>query len=137
MKTKDIHLLGFYTIKPRDPRQTYVKGYMSNPDNIQYDEQVGFSLGLKTRDQVKAGIILNLSKKTVVKNTYDSEQKNFDELFKYFLENYTEYVAKVMAGLDVKYLEQFIPEDAAPAAEATAEQPAQVASDTLSTSATV
>lgn len=145
MKTKDLHLIAFYTMKPRDPRKTFIKGYMSNPANIQYDERIGFSRGLKTKDQIAGRVILNLNKKTVVKNTYDATQTDFDALFKYFLEGYPQYVAQVMAELDVEYIKQFIPsEPEAIAPEVTTvdtttveatEQPSQVVSESLSSSA--
>jgi hypothetical protein len=111
MKTKEIHLIALYTAKPRDSHMTYVKGYMKDPANIQYDERVGFTRGLKTKDQITASIILNLSKKKVVKNTYNGEQRDFDSLFKYFLEAHPQYVAQVMADLDLAYLAQFIPQE--------------------------
>lgn len=134
MKTKDLHLVAFYAAKPRNPHMTHIKGYMKDPANIQYDEQVGFTLGLKTKDQIKAGVILNLSKKSVLKNTYDNTQKDFDTMFKYFLESYPQYVARVMSDLDIEYLQQFLPKDAV--AEAEAAVPATV-TNTISTEAPV
>jgi len=135
MKTKDLHLVAFYAAKPRNPHMTHIKGYMKDPANIQYDEQVGFTLGLKTKDQIKAGVILNLSKKAVIKNTYDSQQKDFDTMFKYFLESYPQYVARVMSDLDIEYLQQFLPKDAVAEAEAAVETPTAV-TNTVSSSAT-
>lgn len=110
MKIKDIHLLAFYVTKPRDPKQTHIKGYMSNPDNIRYDERVEFTKGLNGKDQSYARIVLNLAKKTIVKNSWGT-QRTFDDFFKYFLEAYPEYVIQVMSQLDLPYLEQFIPKE--------------------------
>lgn len=110
-KIKDLHLIAFYTAKPRNPRLTHVKGYMKDPNNIQYDERVEFTRGLQSKDQQYAGVVLNLGKKTVVSNRFNHEQKDFDSLFKYFLEAYPQYVAQAMAELDLEYLKQFIPED--------------------------
>jgi len=135
MKTKDLHLVAFYAMKPRNPHMTHIKGYMKDPANIQYDEQIGFTLGLKTKDHVKGGVILNLSKKTVIKNTYNSEQKDFDAMFKYFLESYPQYVARVMADLDVDYLQQFLPKDEVAQADAEVVTPEVV--ETVSSEATV
>lgn len=119
MKVKELHLLAFYVARPRNPSMTKIKGYMKDPANIQYDEQVEITRGLSTKDQQYAGVILNLNKKTVVSNRFNREQKNFDEMFKYFLDAYPQYVAEVMAGLDLAYLEQFIPKDQPSEADTT------------------
>ena len=110
MKIKDLHLVSFYVIKPRDPKKTHIKGYMKDPNNIQYDERVEFTKGLNPKDQSYASIILNLNKKTVVKNKF-KDDRDFDTMFKYFLEAYPQYVINVMSQLDMAYLEQFIPKD--------------------------
>jgi hypothetical protein len=44
---------------------------------------------------VDAKIILNLSKKSVVKNTWQTE-KTWDELYAYFEEGYSKYINTVM-----------------------------------------
>lgn len=111
MKTKDLHLIAFYTIRPRDPKKTHVKGYMSDPANHQYDERIEFTRGLSSKDQQYAGVVLNLNQKTVVYNKYNAYNSEFDTLFKYFLEAYPKYVIQVMAQLDLPYLEQFIPKE--------------------------
>ena len=111
MKIKDLHLLAFYVIKPKNPKLTHLKGYMSDPNNHQYDERIEFTKGLKPNDQSYAGVVLNLSKKTIVKNRFNAYDGDFDKLFKYFLEAYPQYVINVMAQLDLPYLEQFIPKE--------------------------
>lgn len=111
MKIKDIHLLAFHVAKPRPGVQTQVAGWNRDPNNIQYDERVEFTKGLSAKDQQYASIILNLNTKTVVQNRYNTEQRDFDDLFKYFLEAYPKYVINVMAQLDMPYLEQFIPKE--------------------------
>jgi len=120
MKIKDIHLLAFYVAKPRQGVQTQVAGWNKDPNNIQYDERIEFTKGLSSKDSQYASIVLNLNKKTVVQNRYNSEQRDFDDLFKYFLEAYPKYVINVMAQLDMPYLEQFIPKE-----EKSEETPAQ------------
>lgn len=40
MKKKAIYLVAHYVTKPRDPRKTHIPGYMKDPANHQYDEQV-------------------------------------------------------------------------------------------------
>ena len=116
MKIKDIHLVAFYSQKPRPGIRTQLKGWMENANNYQYDERVEFTTGLKNNDQQLAGIILNLNKKTVLRNRYNNEQKDFDSLFKYFLNAYPNYVIQVMSKLDMPYLEQFIPKEETPIA---------------------
>ena len=116
MKIKDIHLVAFYSQKPRPGIRTQLKGWMENANNYQYDERVEFTTGLKNNDQQLAGIILNLNKKTVLRNRYNNEQKDFDSLFKYFLNAYPNYVIQVMSKLDMPYLEQFIPKEETPVA---------------------
>jgi hypothetical protein len=117
MKIKDIHLIAFYVAKPRNPKMTHIKGYMKDPANIQYDERIEFTKGLQSKDQQYAGIVLNLNTKKVITNRFDKDQRDFDALFKYFLEAYPQYVIQVMAQLDMAYLEQFIPKDEKPAEE--------------------
>lgn len=117
MKIKDIHLLAFYTQRPRPGVKTHIKGWMQNPDNFQYDERVEFTKGLNGKDQQYANIVLNLNQKKVVSNKFDGDQRDFDTLFKYFLEAYPQYVIQVMAQLDMPYLEQFIPKEEKPAEE--------------------
>jgi hypothetical protein len=111
MKIKEIHLVAFYSLKPRQGVRTEISGWMQNSENYQYDERIEFTLGLKTKDMQIAGIILNLNAKTVVRNKYNTEHKDFDTLFKYFLNAYPKYVINVMSQLDMAYLEQFIPKE--------------------------
>jgi hypothetical protein len=109
-KVKDMHLLAFYVTRPRDQRQTHKPGYMKDPANIAYDERIEFTVGLNDKDRVYAGVILNLAKKSVIYNKFGNG-KTFDELFKYFLDGYPQYVSKAMALLDEEYLEQFLPKE--------------------------
>lgn len=122
MKIKDLHLIAFYVQKPRPGVQTQIAGWMKDPNNYQYDERIEFTKGLSGKDQQYAGIVLNLSKKTVVTNRYNHEQKDFDSLFKYFLEAYPKYVINVMAQLDMAYLEQFIPKETEANVEVASEE---------------
>ncbi len=111
MRIKDLHLIAFYVQKPRPGVQTQIAGWNKNPDNYQYDERIEFTKGLSSKDAQYAGIVLNLSKKTVLQNRYNTQQRDLDSLFKYFLEGYPQYVAQAMAELDLEYLKQFIPEE--------------------------
>jgi hypothetical protein len=97
-------------MKPRNPKMTHIKGYMKDPANIQYDERVEITRGLNAKDQSYASIVLNLNKKTVVKNTF-KDDRDFDTMFKYFLEAYPQYMIELMKKLDAEYLEQFLPKE--------------------------
>ena len=107
-KSKGIFLVAQYYAKPKRHVKTHVKGWMDHPENIQWDEKVEISRGLRTRD-LHAQVILDLSNKKVERNTFTSG-KTFDEIFKYFFANYSDYIIKVMAQLDPAYLEQIVSE---------------------------
>jgi hypothetical protein len=106
---KNIYLVAQYVTRPRDPRKTHIAGYMKDPANYQYDERVQISTRLRNQDLYTAKIILNLSNKTVDKNSFN-DVKNFDELFKYFFKGYHKYITEVMAKLDAEYFNQMLDE---------------------------
>ena len=91
MKNNDIYLLAQYVATPKNPKLTSQKGYMNNPDNIQYNEQVGIVRGLKSKDLINQHVILNLTKEEIVKNQYKTGA-TFEEAFKYFYDGYSEYI---------------------------------------------
>ena len=72
MKNNDLYLIASYTAKPRNPKMTKVAGYMKDPANIVYDEKVEFSIGTKNKD-INAGVMLNLTKRQVVKNKFQPD----------------------------------------------------------------
>lgn len=109
MKKQNIYLVANYVAKPRDPRKTHVPGYMKDPANVQFDEQVQVSARLRNQDLTTAKVIMNLSNKTVDKNSFNGN-KNFDELFKYFFKGYHKYITEVMAKLDPEYFNQMLDE---------------------------
>jgi len=109
MKKQNIYLVANYVARPRDPRRTHIPGYMKDPANIQFDEQVQVSTRLRKQDLTTAKVIMNLSNKTVDKNSFNNN-KNFDELFKYFFKGYHKYITEVMAKLDPEYFNQMLDE---------------------------
>lgn len=123
MKKIEIHLIAFYVQKPKAGVQTQIAGWTKDPNNYQFDERIEFTKGLSGKDRQYAGVILNLQTKEVVYNKFGTE-KTFDDLFKYFLEGYPQYVIQTMAQLDLAYLEQFIPKEEPVAEEAPADAPA-------------
>jgi preprotein translocase subunit SecY len=82
---------------------------MKDPNNYQYDEQVQITSRLRTQDISTAKIILNLSTKTVDKNSFN-ELKKFNELFKYFFKGYHKYITEVMIKLDAEYFNNMLDE---------------------------
>lgn len=108
MANKDINLVAFYYMKPAMGVNTSVKGWQDNPKNIRYDERVEVTRGLK-KDTYSAGIILNLSKKTVERNRF-GDNRSFDEMFKYFFKGYNRYITQVMVQLDAEYFNRMLDE---------------------------
>ena len=109
MKKLSIYLVAHYTIKPKDPRKTHIAGYMTDPANHQYDEQVQVSTRLRPKDINMAKVIMNLSNKTVDKNSFNGK-KDFNELFKYFFKGYHKYITDVMVQLDADYFNTILDE---------------------------
>jgi hypothetical protein len=90
MANKNIYLIAKYTGMPKDPSQTAKAGYMKDPNNITYDEQVYITRGLRDKD-LKNQVILNLTEQKIVKNTFKSST-NFEEAFTHFYEGYANYI---------------------------------------------
>lgn len=109
MKNKNIYLVAFYHMRPRPGVNTARKGWMSDPNNLRYDERVEITRGLK-KDTVSAKVILDLSNKQVVKNGFEQEKKEFNEFFKYFFKGYHQYVTQVMTQIDAEYFNQMLDE---------------------------
>ena len=109
MKKQNIYLIAQYLTKPKDSKKTHLPGYMKDPANIRYDEQVQVSTRLRPQDLLTAKVIMNLSTKTVDQNSFNGN-KDFDELFKYFFKGYHKYITEVMAKLDPEYFNQMLDE---------------------------
>lgn len=109
MKTKSIYLVAHYVTRPKNPKMTHIPGYMKDPANHQYDEQVQVSTRLRSKDITGAKIIMNLSEKQVQTNVFNGN-KNFDELFKYFFKGYHKYITDVMVQLDAEYFNKMLDE---------------------------
>jgi hypothetical protein len=91
---KHRYLFAKYLAKPRDPSKTHIKGYMSNPENVRYDELVGFSVGLKKKDQDNQ-IILDIDGQKVIKNSMN-ENTDWSQLMNYFLGAYEKQLLDFM-----------------------------------------
>ena len=109
-KPKYRHMLINYAQTAKYPKKTHEKGYWSNPDNIQWDELVEFSVGLKNKDAVKYSIIMDLDNGVVVKNSMSKEQ-NFSVLFAYYQEHYIDQITDYL-----KKTNHLVPVQSAPTA---------------------
>jgi len=109
MKKQSIYLIANYVTRPRDPRRTHISGYMKDPANVQYDEQVQISTRLRNKDIQTAKIIVDLTNKQVQQNSFNNN-KDFKELFKYFFKGYHKYITEVMAKLDPEFFNQILDE---------------------------
>ncbi len=109
MKKRSIYLVAHYSAKPKNPSKTHIPGYMKDPANIRYDEQVQVSTRLRPHDVTNAKVIMNLSEKNVDKNSFNGN-KDFDELFKYFFKGYHKYITDVMVQLDADYFNKMLDE---------------------------
>lgn len=98
MADLSIYLIAKYTGMPKDPRQTSKPGYMLNPENIHYDEQVYITRGLRQKDLEKQ-VVLNLTEQKIVKNIFNPG-KTFEEVFTHFYEGYAEYISDCVDTLN-------------------------------------
>jgi len=98
MKIKKIYLIAYYLIKPKDPRRTKEAGYITNPDNFEYDESINITRGLKTKDQLNAKVILDLTNQNVVANRFN-DNRDFPSLLAHYQEGYPKYLNPLIAQL--------------------------------------
>ena len=124
MNKHNIYLVAFYGMKPRPGVNTSKKGWMEDKSNLQYDERVEITRGRK-KSSALANVIIDLSTKTIVKNTFNDD-RDFRSFFKYYFGGYHEYITAVMKQLDPEYLTSILDEleEEMKAAEAS-EQPAE------------
>ncbi len=120
----NVYLVAFYTMKPRPGVNTSVKGWMNNKDNLQYDERLEITRGVKKSSSL-ANVILDLSNKTIVRNRFN-DTSDFKEFFKYYFGGYHKYISTVMKEIDPGYLESFLSDmEAEVKAAESAEAPAE------------
>ena len=124
MKNKhDIYLVGFYGMKPRPGVNTSKKGWMNDKNNLQYDEKIEITRGQKKSSSL-ANVILNLSQKSVERNTFNDD-RDFKSFFKYYFGGYDQYITAVMKQLDPAYLTAILDELEAEMKQAESEKNAQ------------
>ena len=98
MAKLDIYLLAIYVARPKNPRQTSRAGYITDPDNIQYDENLEIVRGWRDR-YIKYSVVLDLTNERVIKNSFLKE-KTFEELFKHYHEGFGEYIEQTVDELN-------------------------------------
>ena len=91
---KHRYIFAKYLAKPRDPTKTHIKGYMTDPANIRYDELVGFSVGLKNKDHDNQ-IIIDIDGQKIIKNSMN-ENNDWSQLMNYFLGAYEKQLLDFM-----------------------------------------
>ena len=58
---------------------------------MKWDEIVGFSVGLKRKDELNSRIIIDIDGQKIIKNTV-SNSNNWAQLMDYYLKNYEQQV---------------------------------------------
>jgi len=101
--SKSIYLVAYYYIKP-NTKQTQKPGWMDDPNGFKYDEQIAIARRLKTKDLTTAKVILDLTNRTVYRNSWKSDT-NFDDLFEHFYEGYSKYLDPVIKELGYEFVE--------------------------------
>ena len=98
MSNKGVYLVAYYMMRPKSRVNTATKGWMENPDNVSYEEQIAVTLKLKTKDLNSAKVILDLGNRTVYRNSWNNN-KTFEELFSHFYQGYQKYLDPVIHQL--------------------------------------
>jgi len=90
LANNSIYLVAKYTGRPKDPGQTHKAGYSTNPDNIEYEEQVYVTRGLRDKD-TQNQVVLNLTEEKIVKNNFNSGA-SFEDILEHFVNSYGDYI---------------------------------------------
>ena len=98
MAKLDIYLLANYRARPKNPRLTAQIGYMSDPGNLIYDEELTIVRGWRDK-YIKNSVVLDLTNEKVVKNSFRTE-KTFDDLFAHYHEGFSEYIEQTVNDLN-------------------------------------
>jgi hypothetical protein len=109
MSNKHLYLVANYYMKPQFGVNTTRAGWSKDPEKTRYDETVSINRGLKPKHLAGAGIVLNLSTKTVERNQWRTGA-SFNDLFKYFFKGYHGYITQVMSKLDPVYFNEMLDE---------------------------
>lgn len=91
-------MLATYVARPKNPRQTSLAGYVTDPTNIQYDENLEIVRGWRDR-YLKYTVVLDLTNERVIKNSF-TPGKSFEDLFKHYYEGFGEYIEQMVNDLN-------------------------------------
>ena len=69
MPKLNIYLIANYRARPKNPKLTAQPGYMSNSDNIIYDEELSIVRGWRDR-YIKNSVVLDLTEEKIIKNSF-------------------------------------------------------------------
>jgi len=75
----------------RNPKDSSKTAIGKNHSAWQNNEEVKCVKNLKTKDQTEASVILDVANERVLKNRFN-ENMDFEELYKYYLEHYSDYI---------------------------------------------
>jgi hypothetical protein len=98
-------------MKPKSSVRTQRAGWMATPDNISYDESIAIARKIKLKDHQTSKIILDFTKRVVVKNTWN-DGRSFEEMFSYFYNGYPQYINPILKelGYSVQTTDRSVPE---------------------------
>lgn len=106
--TQSIYLVATHYVRPKDRVNTAKKGWMDNPANVQVDETMTVTRGLKKRHNSESSIILDLMNRKVVKDNRTT--KDYGQLIRYFAMNYTQQLVPVLGQVDPELLKEMADE---------------------------
>jgi hypothetical protein len=101
LANKNIYLVANYVARPKDPKKTNQAGYITNPDNIQYDEQVFVARGFRDR-YMQNSVVLDLTEEKIIKNSF-TPNKTFEEIFKHYHDGFSEYIEQSVNDLNADH----------------------------------
>ena len=95
MKDNHRYIFANYVAKPRNPKRTHEKGYMSDPNNVMHDEIVGFSVGLKNKDLIRNRIVIDIDGQRVVHNSMGNNA-DWVQIMDYFMGAYERQILEFL-----------------------------------------
>ena len=106
-KKQKFYVVAQYLMRPRNKNMTSNAAYMQNPDNLQFDEMFNIVTKIKDKELQTYSVILDLTEKKIVKNSYQSG-KTYQEILQYFTSNYSEKFTQ-MLGEYINEIKDFMP----------------------------
>ena len=98
MANLNIYLVAQYVARPKDSTKTAQPGYMTNPENIEWDERMYITQGIRKKDE-QMNVILDLTEEKIIKNSFESGKK-FNEMFEYFYEACGNYIDECITTIN-------------------------------------